>query len=85
MKDTDLVNLALRNQQILLWLGDLTRGRLHIDVLKARQVTREYAAWSNIPEDDVKGALDYITDAASLDYLWTRHKADIIAADFLRV
>lgn len=75
----DLLALASRNAMILKWLRELSQKPL-VSAL----IEREYAEHTGFPLDDVKGALEYVTDAPGLDWLWSRYEKDIKDADFLR-
>lgn len=69
------MQMALRNQVTLKWLGKLATTPDF--ELAARLVEREYAEWARLPVADVRGALDYITDQRSLDWMYERYKGDI--------
>lgn len=77
MNDQDLIKIALRNAMVLKWLGGLSP-------VFARKVEREYAGHSRLPLTEVTGALSYITDQPSLDWLWIQYESEIKVADFLR-
>jgi hypothetical protein len=66
------VTLATRNAATLRWLNALD-NRPNV----AAFVAREYAEWSKIDVDQVRGALDYITDQPSLNWIYGRYWRDI--------
>lgn len=76
MNDQD-IKIALRNVMTLKWLGGLS-------AVFSRKVEREYGKHAGIPLDEVTGALSYITDQPSLDWLWNQYESEIRVADFLR-
>jgi hypothetical protein len=75
--ESSLLALASRNAMILKWLRELTP-------LVAKLIAREYAEKMGLPFGEVEGALDQLTDAADLDWLWTRYEKDIRDSDFIR-
>lgn len=70
------IKLALRNAATLRWLNALDERPTVRDL-----VQREYAAWSNLPHDEVIGAMAYVTDQESLTWLYSRYAEDIGAVE----
>ena len=69
--------IARRNAHTIKWLSYIANTEDR--ELSARLIEREYAAWFNLPEDEVKGALDYIHDQPSLSWAWSLYGRDIMA------
>jgi len=84
MNDESLIALASRNAMILKWLRELDENRDGMNPIRARRTARDYAEAFSMPLHEVEHCLSYLTDPASLDFMWANYRSDIKAADFLR-